>query len=70
MNVGELVRINEVCDERVFGTVLNRDVYYSSMGDSESIVEVLWNTGQKGWILVSRVVRMTSGKCKPVDDMV
>jgi hypothetical protein len=70
MNVGTLVKIREVCDERLFGTVLNRDVYYSSMGDSESIIEVLWNTGQKGWILVNRVTCIASSKCKPVNIMV
>ena len=53
MKVGDLVKFepSERCDHRRVGTVLR----FSLHRKSTTIIEVLWNTGQLGWIAVDRV---------------
>ena len=62
MKSGDLVKFD--CadsypgDERNLGIAMRFDNYYSG-GDrrnpAEPLVEVLWNTGEAGWILKKRV---------------
>jgi hypothetical protein len=59
MKLGDLIKFeaSEDHDERMFGTIL-RFSTYDSPGcgyPSERIIEVLWNTGELGWILAERV---------------
>ena len=65
MEIGDLVIADDsVADERTCGTILRFDWYNSPYGfghpQGEELVEILWNTGQPGWILKSRV--------KPIDE--
>ena len=59
MKIGELVRINDLNKsdpKRMIGTIVRHDMYdsrFNSIG--EKISEVLWNNGQLGWILTSRL---------------
>jgi hypothetical protein len=58
VKVGDLVIADEsVKDDRNIGTVLAIDSYCgpSRFSRAELIVEIFWNTGTKGWILMSRV---------------
>jgi hypothetical protein len=59
MEIGELVRINDLNDldpKRMIGTVIRHDMYDSRFNKAgEKISEVLWNNGQLGWILTSRL---------------
>ena len=54
--IGNLVEITAADlredDQRKIGTVVDVDVYSRC---SEKILECLWNTGEVGWILASRV---------------
>jgi len=75
MRVSDLVEYSDVPEEsqgRICGIVTNVDKYAprSKGYSTEPIVEVLWNTGQKGWILVNRVTCIASSKCKSVNIMV
>ncbi len=59
MKIGELVKINDLNEldpKRMFGTVVRHDMYDSQFNKAgEKISEVLWNSGQLGWILTSRL---------------
>ena len=59
MNVGDLVRINDLKEtdsNRVLGTIVKHDIYDSQFGSRhEKISEVLWNSGKLSWILTSRL---------------
>jgi len=61
MIIGDLIRFeaSEDNDERMFGTILRFSTYEGACGRSgrptERIIEVLWNTGELGWILAERV---------------
>ena len=59
MKVGELVKINDLNEpdpKRMIGTVVRHDMYDSQFTKAgEEISEVLWNNGQLGWILTSRL---------------
>ena len=57
MKTGDLVRLKpeeSPRNGREIGTILKWDAYVGSMG-AEPMVEVLWNTGARGWILLERV---------------
>ncbi len=56
MKTGDIVKFDPIDkeDTRNVGTVIRLDTYIGAMG-LESIIEVLWSTGQLGWILESRV---------------
>jgi|18_taG_2_1085343.scaffolds.fasta_scaffold02190_16 hypothetical protein len=62
MNRGDLIKFDcsdrRPGDERILGIAIGFDNYYSG-GDrcnpAEPLVEVLWNTGETGWILKKRV---------------
>jgi hypothetical protein len=62
MIIGDLIRFeaSEDNDERMFGTILRFSTYEGGCGHGRSqpperIIEVLWNTGELGWILAERV---------------
>jgi len=68
MQVGDLIRIRKkelrllrADDFRRIGTLLKFSIYEGACGvipgsqRSERIVEVLWNTGEVGWILLERI---------------
>ncbi len=61
MMVGDLIKFEptEENDLRTHGTILRFSTYEGACGRSwgppESIIEVLWNTGELGWILTERV---------------
>jgi len=59
MKIGNLVRINDLNEpdpRRMMGTIVRHDLYDSQFSKiSEKISEVLWNDGQLGWILSSRL---------------
>ena len=64
MNVGDLVRINDLGEpdpNRTFGTVVKHDIYDSQFGSlHEKISEVLWNSGKLSWILTSRLEKINN----------
>ena len=67
MKIGDLVQFidnNNTCDGdgRNVGTVLKFDQYHQpnngdalTLGEGEAIVEILWGSGEVGWILKTRV---------------
>ena len=64
MKVGDLIQFDDdygIKDDRQVGTVLKFDLYRDGddcgtlRGPAESLIQVLWNTGQTGWILERRV---------------
>jgi hypothetical protein len=61
MMIGDLIRFeaSEDNDERMFGTILRFSTYEGTcgriVGPPERLIEVLWNTGELGWILAERV---------------
>ena len=64
MKIGDLVKFDDVHakgDKRRVGTVLTFDLYRGGddcgtiRGPAESLVQILWNTGETGWILERRV---------------
>jgi hypothetical protein len=57
MKVGDLVKLKEgekPRNKREVGTILSFDVYTGSFG-SEKMANILWNTGNPGWILAARI---------------
>ena len=64
MNVGDLVRINDLKEpdsNRVLGTIVKHDIYDSQFGSQhEKISEVLWNSGKLSWILTSRLEKINN----------
>lgn len=57
MKAGDLVKLKvgeEPRNKREIGTVIQIDAYITSVG-MEPMAEVLWNTGETGWILSNRV---------------
>jgi hypothetical protein len=53
---------------RTVGTIIGKSTYSGdcshTRGPGEAIVEVLWNTGFTGWILLDRVKKITNNsKC-------
>lgn len=72
MRIGELVQITDKeikslspGDERRVGTLLSFSTFEGDCGVQrgasrpERIAEILWNTGDVGWILLSRIERVT-----------
>ena len=64
MKVGDLVQFDDYYvkeDDRQVGTVLKFDIFRGAddcgtiSGPAESLVQVLWGTGEVGWILERRV---------------
>ena len=60
VKVGDLINFTgsfrDFPDPRTHGTVINFSTYNSGSSlRTERIVEILWNTGQLGWILAERV---------------
>ncbi len=69
MKIGDLVKFepsplwgrNTRKDDRRMGTILKFDLFHGgdnwgwTAGGSERIIEVLWNTGEIGWILQERI---------------
>ncbi len=61
VKIGDLIKFEstEEHDLRMHGTILRFSIYEGACGRSsrppESIIEVLWNTGELGWILAERV---------------
>ena len=68
MNLGELVRINDLNEpdpRRMIGTIVRHDMYDSQFAKTgEKISEVLWNDGRLGWILTSRLEIVDNSKEK------
>lgn len=63
MKVGDVVIFEDEYnsdDKRRIGTVVGFDMYSRAdremmPGPAESLVEVMWSTGERGWILERRV---------------
>jgi len=49
--------VDGICndDVRMIGTVMRLDSYEGSGGPAESIIEVLWSSGKRDWILRRRI---------------
>ena len=71
MRVGDLVQFDDYYvkeDDRQVGTVLKFDLYRggddcgTARGPAESLVQVMWGTGEVGWILERRVRVISEGR--------